>query len=284
MEYIKSPLNYNGNKYKLLPQILPLFPNKISTFVDLFGGSGAVSLNTSAEHVIYNDIIPYIGNILNGIKELEYINSFIENTLHRTISYYGLSKTNKEGFENLRADYNSGKKDWWVLYLLMCYSFNNQFRFNNNHQYNSSFGWYKSCFSNITEQKLLKAKEELDDLDIVFTHYSFEDFDFSDFDENDFVYLDPPYFNSIGNYNDGKRGFKDWDLTIENKMRELLVSLNTQNVKWALSNNLKCNDSLFKWAKDNSFRIYYLDESYSNSNYHKKDKQSKDIEVLITNY
>ena len=37
-EYIKSPLNYTGGKYKLLPQILPLFPNEIDTFIDLFGG------------------------------------------------------------------------------------------------------------------------------------------------------------------------------------------------------------------------------------------------------
>lgn len=38
MNYIKSPLNYTGGKYKLLPQILPLLPNNIDTFIDLFGG------------------------------------------------------------------------------------------------------------------------------------------------------------------------------------------------------------------------------------------------------
>jgi adenine-specific DNA-methyltransferase len=37
-EYVKSPLNYTGGKYKLLSQILPLFPNEIDTFIDLFGG------------------------------------------------------------------------------------------------------------------------------------------------------------------------------------------------------------------------------------------------------
>ena len=37
-DLIKSPLNYTGGKFKLLPQILPLFPNDINTFVDLFGG------------------------------------------------------------------------------------------------------------------------------------------------------------------------------------------------------------------------------------------------------
>ena len=36
--YVKSPLNYTGGKHKLLPQILPLFPEEINTFVDLFTG------------------------------------------------------------------------------------------------------------------------------------------------------------------------------------------------------------------------------------------------------
>ena len=35
---IQSPLNYTGGKYKLLPQILPLFPKDIDVFVDLFCG------------------------------------------------------------------------------------------------------------------------------------------------------------------------------------------------------------------------------------------------------
>ena len=35
-EIIQSPLNYTGGKFKLLPQILPLFPKNIDIFVDLF--------------------------------------------------------------------------------------------------------------------------------------------------------------------------------------------------------------------------------------------------------
>lgn len=38
MNLIKSPLNYVGGKYKLLPQILPLFSDRIRTFYDVFGG------------------------------------------------------------------------------------------------------------------------------------------------------------------------------------------------------------------------------------------------------
>lgn len=40
MEYVKSPLNYTGGKYKLLPQLLELFPKQVKTFVDLFAGGG----------------------------------------------------------------------------------------------------------------------------------------------------------------------------------------------------------------------------------------------------
>ena len=43
-DYIKCPLRYTGNKYKLLSQILPLFPKNINTFVDLFAGSYTVGM------------------------------------------------------------------------------------------------------------------------------------------------------------------------------------------------------------------------------------------------
>lgn len=44
----------------------------------------------------------------------------------------------------------------------------------------------------------------------------------------------------------------------------------------------KENTILKEWAK--GYTVHYLDHTYSNCSYHKKDKQSKDIEVFITNY
>ena len=43
MSYIKSCLNYTGGKYKLLNQILPLFPQDIDKFIDLFCGGASVA-------------------------------------------------------------------------------------------------------------------------------------------------------------------------------------------------------------------------------------------------
>ena len=45
MKYLESPIFYMGNKYKLLKQLIPLFPKQCDTFLDLFGGSGVVSMN-----------------------------------------------------------------------------------------------------------------------------------------------------------------------------------------------------------------------------------------------
>ena len=63
-KYIKSPLNYVGGKHKLLPQILPLFPKNINTFIDLFGGGFNVGINVSAKEVVYNDLnLPVVQKI-----------------------------------------------------------------------------------------------------------------------------------------------------------------------------------------------------------------------------
>ena len=67
MKYIKSPLNYTGNKYNLLSQILPLFPQKINTFYDLFGGSGTVAINVSANRIIYNEYNKFIYELVKYI-------------------------------------------------------------------------------------------------------------------------------------------------------------------------------------------------------------------------
>lgn len=66
---MKSPLNYIGGKYRLLPQILPLFPKQINTFVDLFAGGLDVSINVDARRIICNDINNYVISLFEYFKE-----------------------------------------------------------------------------------------------------------------------------------------------------------------------------------------------------------------------
>lgn len=277
--YIKSPINYVGNKHKLLGQILPLFPENINTFVDVFGGSGTVLINTKANNYVYNDINNYVSSIFKGL-----VSNDTDDIIHKIqniISEYALSKTNKEGFEKLRDDYNNGRNDWITLFALVCYSFNQQMRFNNNHQYNSSFGKNRAYFTDKQKENLYAMKQKIND-NITVTSKSFVDIDYSVFGENDFLYFDPPYFNSVGSYNDGRRGFEGWTEAHENALLELLDKLNKQGAKFALSNNLKYDNPILDKWKD-KYNIHYLNGNYANCNYHKIDK-SKDIEVLITNF
>ena len=280
MNYIKSPINYIGNKHKLISQIEPLFPRDINTFVDVCGGSGTVLINVTANHYIYNDINPYVASIFNGLirNKAEYIISEIE----KIIEEYQLSMTNKKGFERLRDDYNNGKNDWITLYTLMCHSFNHQFRFNSQHQYNSSFGKNRSYFSDRQRKDLYALKERFADKNVKVLSRSFNQIDYSAFGENDLVYFDPPYYNSVGNYNDGKRGFEGWTEKHETDLLSTLDSLNEQGTRFAVSNNLKYDNPMLDGWKE-KYNVHYLNGDYVNCNYHKIDR-SKDIEVLITNY
>lgn len=47
-KYIKSFLSWQGGKYRLLPQLFPLFPKKIKAYYEPFLGGGAVALNISS--------------------------------------------------------------------------------------------------------------------------------------------------------------------------------------------------------------------------------------------
>ena len=67
MGYIKSPLNYVGGKYKLLSEILPLFP-EANTFTDLFGGGMNVSINANCNKVVYNDNESHVVALLKHLQ------------------------------------------------------------------------------------------------------------------------------------------------------------------------------------------------------------------------
>ena len=49
--FIKSPLNYTGGKYRILPDILPLFPAHPHRFADLFAGGFNVGINAQADRL-----------------------------------------------------------------------------------------------------------------------------------------------------------------------------------------------------------------------------------------
>ena len=55
IELVKSPLNYTGNKYRIIPQIREFFPKKINVMVDMFCGGFNVGVNVNANKIVGND-------------------------------------------------------------------------------------------------------------------------------------------------------------------------------------------------------------------------------------
>ncbi|MCQ2013248.1 Dam family site-specific DNA-(adenine-N6)-methyltransferase [Clostridium butyricum] len=280
-KYIKSPLNYIGGKYKLLNQIVPLFPNEINKFVDLFVGGFNVGINVNANSIVGVDINTYVLEVLSVLKDTDI--DIVINHIEDRINEFNLSKENEEGFLRFREFYNENKNPL-DLYTLICYSFNYQFRFNNNQEYNNPFGRNRSQFSSELRKKLIIFMEELKKKEVEFINCEFENFNFELLSNSDFVYCDPPYLITTGSYNDGNRGFKNWNEQQEYKLLALLDKLNDRGIKFALSNVLrhkgKENQILIDWAE--KYNIHYLNHSYKNSSHNTKRDDSD--EVLITNY
>jgi DNA adenine methylase len=281
--YIKSPLNYTGGKYKILESVVTAFPKDIKTFVDVFAGGFNVGINVSAEQIICNDQITYLIGLFQLFQKTE-INELLKQ-IRGIIGKYQLTQQNKEGYYALREDYNKSR-DIIKLFVLTCYAFNHQIRFNNSHEFNSPFGRNRSSFNSNIEKNLTQFCQALQEKNIEFSNVDFMELDYSFLGENDLVYCDPPYLISTGNYNDGNRGFKDWKEKEEQELLGLLDKLNSKGIRFALSNVLyhkgMSNELLIEWSK--KYKIHYIDKTYSNCNYQFKERNAVTVEVLVTNY
>ena len=217
MEIIKSPIYYAGNKTKLLKQILPLFPEKIKTFYDLFSGSGVVSMNVAAKKYVMNDNAKNIQQILELFRK--YSAEEVHEHIMKRIDQFKLSKINKEGFYEFRELINKNNEagDIWLLdcFTISFYSFSNMLRWatrnmkfnvpfgHREYKFNNSFGKseYDQNKNNLHFQKISAAVSFLKNKNVkIMNTNTFDLIESIDFKKNDFVYLDPPYFGTAAVY------------------------------------------------------------------------------------
>jgi DNA adenine methylase len=295
----RSPLFYVGDKYKLYPNIRKYFPKTINRFIEPFTGGGSVFLNVNANEYLLNDIDTNVINIhrflieqsqnpkaffdsvFEIIQEYNLSHSYIKDIVPQELkdewikTYY--AKFNKKGFDKLKADYNSStEKNVLQLYLLLIFGFNRMLRFNSKGEYNLPVGnvdFNKNTEVALNDYFLLTRQKNIQFYNLDFLYFFKE----IEFQEDDFVYLDPPYLITFSEYN------KLWNEETEKRLLNFLEWLDTQNVKFAVSNvshyKGKINQQFFEWSRQhNSFDIKSNYISYhDNSN-----KEFK--EVLITNY
>lgn len=274
----ESPLNYTGSKSKMINFIKENLPEtKIATFVDAFGGGFNVGVNVG-ESVIYNDVNFFVEGLLQSFRDidtLEYLKK-----IDRFISKYGLSPNNKESYNLIRADYNLlplEKRDPVMLYTMVLYGFQQQIRFNGNHDFNNPAG--SRYFNDKLLEKFISFSRAIKEKQVDFKIGSYDGLAKYAKDGN-FFYFDPPYTNTLGVYNDGKRGFLGWTKEKERKLLAFINELNDKGAKFMLSFIIKkggaVNSEVVSWQQ--AYRYNMIDVPQFQGRYNNRK------EVLIKNY
>ena len=309
IELVKSPLNYTGNKYRIIPQIREFFPKKINVMVDMFCGGATVGLNIPCNKVYFVDNNERVINLLKYLAK-EPINDLLSE-IDSVIEAYGLSNShkygykkyreqcgdnsdnnglkdyNKESYYKLRKDYNmlsdkNSKEANKLLYVLMVYAFNNDIRFNSEGNFNLPIG--KTDFNKMNYQKLIDYSKRVNEINAEFVCAGFDSNEVKKITkEADFIYMDPPYLIGDAVYN------MTWTNNEEYKLLDYIDSLRKLNKNFALSNVIekvgKYNEPLSYWCYKNekSIEIHDINYHYRSASYNKINRDAKEREVLITN-
>ena len=309
-DYVKTPLNYTGNKFRLLEQIQPHFPKNIHIMVDLFCGGATVGLNTECDEVYFIDNDPNVIGLLKffnnqNFEDLLYsleeiVKKYgLSNTYRHGMKYYknkisdnnsnnGLKEYNKNGFYNLRHDYNNltnknTNEAFKMLYILLLYGFNNDLRFNTKGEFNLPIGK-----TDLNKTNVLKLKKYLDKAKEIKAHYICAEFDSEQvrniLNTADFIYMDPPYLITNATYNESNR----WNNLNEHRLLDLIDNFLESNKPFVLSNVLskknRMNEPLYYWTQKNKelINIYHMQYSYSSSSYNKKVREGHEDETIVT--
>lgn len=299
VSYVRSPFFYVGDKFKLLPQIQPLLPEKYERVIEPFVGGGSFFLNFLNTDVMINDVSTHViaihralqshkqdipsllEKLLGIIREYGLICSYagdqIPNKIKKEFPKTYFAHLNKIAFNRLKLDYNNSEnRDVFKLYVLMIYGFNRMLRFNKEGQYNIPVG--NVDFNSNVASALLAYGERTKNIKIESSSEDFEKFMRSIiYTKHDLVYVDPPYLITSSEYN------KVWNEGSESRLYSMMDELNEAGTKFAVSNVLlygsEKNLFLEKWMK--KYKVNIINSNYINY----FDNKKKAIEeVLVRNY
>lgn len=308
--YVKSPLNYTGNKLRILDQLMPHMPDKINIMIDLFAGGATVGLNVNAEKIIFIDSNEKVINLLKHLSSFDNYDELLRKILqiiHKYelslssvygYSFYkkqitdpninnGLKQYNEKGFYKLRNDYNNlSNKNTSIanemLYVLMVYAFNNDMRFSKIGDFNLPIG--KTDFN---LNNALKLKRYIDKIKQINCQFICSDFlsrkTKTLVKEADFIYMDPPYLITTAVYNESNQ----WTNDDEHRLLNFIDTLISNNKNFMLSNVIekkdRKNEPLYYWTQTNKDKIDIIDINYHyrSSSYNKINRDSKEKEIII---
>jgi len=217
-------IKWSGSKRSQAKQIIELFP-KFSTYYEPFLGGGSVLVHARPKKAVCGDICKPLIDFWNLVKK----------NPRRIIEEYTTrwDKLQNEGYltyYEIRDHFNKNQNPFDLLFLSRT-CVNGLIRFNSEGKFNNSLHHTRKGINpNTLEKIIFNWSSLIQNYQFVYDEYSKTT---KTATSNDFVYLDPPYFNTVGRY----YGRIDHERFID-----YLEELNAKNIKFVLSFDGKRGD------------------------------------------
>lgn len=179
-------IKYPGAKNTLVSVINKVFrESEKSVFIDVFGGSGVVSLNIEADRIIYNDLNKELYNLFNVIKSKsdEFLRAVIKWTSTRD-KFDSYGEMLSSGKATNQGDVESAFRTFY--------------------KFNAGFGGMGSTYRTKREKStysaILKIATNYDEISLRISKWIVENVDFRELirtydGRRVFFFLDPPYID-----------------------------------------------------------------------------------------
>lgn len=278
------PWNYHGSKGKFYDKIKHLLPKEESIkCLDLFAGGASLSaMLPNTWEITCNDNCWDVGNMQG-----QFLSDYKDRGMNFTAIAWvkGLSDSSEVSNNNDSSGYLSAKYAYnkvikalhrweraYIFHDLVCSSFSNYIRFNDQGEWNLNFG--KRYFNPSMQKKLIAWLENMENKNVAFTCDDWIDVDFNNYD---FIIIDPPYLNTCATYN--KSWSKEQLVLLLSRVDEYVL----QGGKFILFEEVlskgKHNKILADWMK--KYNHIGLGDESSGCNYQREEGVT--LEVCVYN-
>ena len=248
----KPFLKWAGNKFRVLPELLPLIGTP-RRYIESFSGSTAVALNVNAEEYVLNDINKDLINLYRYLT-----NPNDDSFLKYCDELFRPENNDKEEYLAFRELFNNStdtlERSRLFVYLNR-HCFNGLTRYNSKGGFNVPFGKMKNPKCPVNEMMAFRMYYLQKNHRFVST--SFEDSAlYENIGSGDVVYFDPPYVpaSETASFTDyAKEGFT-YDQQVQ--LAELAESLSNRGAKVIISNHdVPTTRELYKNAEIHSLEV-----------------------------
>lgn len=267
----KPVIKWSGSKRTQADHILKYVPSSIGTYFEPFIGGGSMLYAISPQKAVCGDICEPLISLWNQIKN----NPELLAEEYRA-RWTRLQTEGYQAYYEIRDDFNRTKSPLDLMFLSRT-CVNGLIRFNSNGEFNNSLHHTRPGIAPDSLKKIiLDWSNHINGADFLSCDYKEST---KTAKEGDFIYLDPPYFHTVGRY----YGTSTIDF---DDFLDFLDNLNKRKIKYALSFDGKRGDKDYtiELPKDLYVRHEYIPSG--NSSFKKvMDKENlKVYESLYLNY